>query len=74
MSIGERGVAMAGYPTMLTRRRLLATTALMPLGFALAPSPAAAYGLVPELGADGRVTAWVNPRVMAALRAAMAAS
>lgn len=53
-------------PSVMTRRRLLLTTALVPLG-----SVWAACHLVPELDADGRVVAWVNPPVLARLRTAL---
>lgn len=52
------------------RRRLLFTTALVPLTLFWAPGCAAPppFGLVPQRDADGRVTAWINPSVLAALR------
>ncbi len=53
------------------RRRLLLTTALMPVAMVLAPQSARAPGLVPEIDADGQVVAWVDPDVMARLRAAL---
>ncbi|MCW5738485.1 MAG: hypothetical protein KIS73_30465 [Enhydrobacter sp.] len=55
----------------MTRRRLLLTTALVPIGLLPAPYSAAALGLVPERDAAGRVTALVNPEAVAALRRAL---
>jgi hypothetical protein len=52
-------------PAAMTRRRLLLTTALVPVW--------AACRLVPELDAEGRVVVWVNPLVLARLRAAIPA-
>lgn len=52
------------------RRRLLLTTALMPVALVLAPRPS--YGLTAHVDAAGRVVAWFNPEVMAKLRASLA--